>query len=77
MMNFIRLSNDKTVLSFDVKKDSSFFDASSFKRVPVFIRFNNVPQKDQQKFEDSKVIYFRKLSGDVSCLVDRFDCFPL
>jgi len=77
MMKFIRSSNDGRLFSFDVKVDSHQFDASSFKKVPVFITFDNVDLEDQVLLEEATLYYFKNLSGDVSCLVDRFDCYPI
>ena len=76
MMTFIRSSNDGTLLSFDVMPSGSHFDASKFKKVPIFLTFYNVDEEDQQLLIEATLYYFKKLSGDVSCNVDRFDCYP-
>ena len=76
MMELTRASNDGRLFSFDVLADSPYFDASKFKKVPVIITFDNVDSADQILLEEATLYYFKNLSGDVSCLVDRFDCYP-
>ena len=76
MMKFIRSSNNGRMFSFDVDSTAPQFDASLFKKIPIFITFVNVEEDDQKLIENATLHYFKKLSGDVSCIVDRFDCYP-
>jgi len=64
------------MFSFDVDASAPQFDASLFKKIPIFITFDNVDENDQELIENATLHYFKKLSGDVSCIVDRFDCYP-
>ena len=76
MMELTRASNDGRLFSFDVLPDSPYFDASQFKKVPLIISFENVQAEDQTLLEEATLYYFKNLAGDVSCLADRFDCYP-
>ena len=38
--------------------------------------FENVGENDQKLIEKATLHYFKNLSGDLSCIVDRFDCYP-
>jgi len=38
--------------------------------------FENVGENDQKLIEEATLHYFKNISGDVSCIVDRFDCYP-
>ena len=76
MMKYIRTSNNGRLFSFDVSESAPQFDASGFKKIPIFMSFENVGENDQKLIEGATLHYFKKPSGDVSCLVDRFDCYP-
>jgi len=77
MLELIQTSNNGRMFSFDVRPTAPQFDTSLFKKIPIFITFQNVLGDDQELIENATLHYFKKLSGDVSCLVDRFDCYPL
>ena len=77
MMEVVSVSNDGRLFSFDVLPSSPYFDASKFKKVPVILTFDNVGEEDQTLLEEATLYYFKNLSGDVSCIVDRFDCYPI
>ena len=76
MMKFVRKSNDGRLFSFDVLDSAPQFDVTGFKKITIFISFDNVEEGDQELIEEATLYYFKKLSGDVSCIVDRFDCYP-
>ena len=64
------------MFSFDVDPTAPQFDTSSFRTIRVFVTFENVENDDQNLIENATLHYFKNLSGDVSCIVDRFDCYP-
>jgi len=55
----------------------SVFDGSVQSRVPVILTFEGVSESDQNAIEQSTVHYYQDHVIGATCLVDRFECYPL
>ena len=72
------VSNKREYFTFTPKESSPLWDVTTQKsRMYIAIQFDNVTTQDKESIKQVGNYYYKFPSGDQSCAVDRFDCYPL
>ena len=72
------VSNKRQYFTFTPKKSSPLWNVTTQPRkMYISIQFNNVTAQDKESIKKMANYYYKFPSGDQSCAVDRFDCYPV
>ena len=72
------VSNKRKYFTFTPKQSSPIWDVTTQKsEIYIAIQFDNITTQDKESIKQVGNYYYKFPSGDQSCAVDRFDCYPL
>ena len=77
-LDLVGVSNNREYFTFTPKTSAPMWDATSqASKIYIAVQFENVTSNDKENIQNAWNYYYKFPSGDQSCAVDRFDCYPL
>jgi len=77
MMEMTDISMTFRMVSFTVKENSQFWNATVQNRIPIMLTMDGITETDQEALESATLYYYSEPTTGTTCEVDRFDCYPL